>query len=233
MCHIIYKGKNATIITMMEKRMRVMNPQKANTTTDIEAMMTAWKADIRYLREASADDQQMLDNAHQMITIMIQIMPDTVADYLIQKYDKDETTFDQMQQYLNDYLLKVNCKANGKKGNLKQMGTVKDNEDNEEEEEDWQYRQDSTYGAYWVCTAIPAARRQRTEDDDDEPANAGEGKAKGKGKKGLAGGCHECGQDHFVRDREVRKIKIQAERGSRIRNKRKRRRKRQRKGWQS
>ena len=217
--HIIYKGKNATIINMMEKRMRVMNPQKASTMADIESMMTAWKADIRYLREASPDDQQMLDNAHQMITIMIQIMPETVADYLIQKYDKDETTFDQMQQHLDDYLLKVDCKANGKKGNLKQMGNAKDHEDNEAgEEEDWQYRQDSTYGSYWVCTAIPAAKRQRPEEAaEDDPANMGKGKAKGKGNlqrkgQGPPGGCHECGQDHFVRDCEVRKIKLQAER---------------------
>ena len=48
--HIVYKGRNATIINMMEKRMKVMNPEQASTVGEIEAKMTAWKADMRYLR---------------------------------------------------------------------------------------------------------------------------------------------------------------------------------------
>ena len=39
------------------------------------------------------------------------------------------------------------------------------------------------------------------------------GKAKSKGKgKGPPGGCHECGGDHYARECETRKIRINAER---------------------
>ena len=144
---------------------------------------------------------------------MIQMMPDSVADYLIQKYDKDETTFDEMQQHLDDYLLKIGSKASGKKGNLKQMGMAKEDDRIEEAEKDWQYKQDPTYGPCWVCTAIPAATRPRQEEQgSEEQVNPGQGKAKGKGKKGPAGGCHESGGDHYARHCEIRKVKIAADR---------------------
>ena len=41
--HIVHKGKNATIITKMEKRMKVMSPEPAKDATEIEDKIMLWK----------------------------------------------------------------------------------------------------------------------------------------------------------------------------------------------
>ena len=47
---IINKGKNATVRTLMEKRMKVMNPEGAKDAKDIEKRLMMWKGDCRYLK---------------------------------------------------------------------------------------------------------------------------------------------------------------------------------------
>ena len=73
--------------------------------------MTQWKTDIRYIVELGrAHDQKMIDDPHQLITIMISMMPDAVADYLISKYDKKDPNYDKMEAHLYDYLSKIELK---------------------------------------------------------------------------------------------------------------------------
>ena len=52
-------------------------------------------------------DQKMIDDPHQLITILISMMPAAVADYLISKYGKKSPNYDQMEAHLYDCLSKV------------------------------------------------------------------------------------------------------------------------------
>ena len=73
--------------------------------------MTLWKTDIRYIVELGmAHDQKMIDDPHQLITTLISMMPDAVADYLISKYDKKRPNYDQMEAHLYDFLSKIEMK---------------------------------------------------------------------------------------------------------------------------
>ena len=95
---IAYKGKNAPLTTLMQKRMRVMSPSAAKDITEVEAKLTAWKSDIRYLQEANADqDRAMLNNMDQMATILISIMPAQIQEYLITKYEEGDTKFEELE----------------------------------------------------------------------------------------------------------------------------------------
>ena len=95
----------------MDKRIRFMNPSAAKNIGEIDEKMTLWKTDIRYIVEPGmAHDQKMIDDPHQMITILILMMPDAVADHLITKYDKKNPSYDQMEAYLYDYLSKMDMK---------------------------------------------------------------------------------------------------------------------------
>ena len=66
---IVNKGKNRTITSIMQKRMRVMNPEQAKTQEEVEAKVQMWKTDVRILLECGQDqDQNMVQNEDQMIT---------------------------------------------------------------------------------------------------------------------------------------------------------------------
>ncbi len=114
-----------------------------------------------------------------------------------------------------------------KKGTIRMVEHARDDNKAEDEEDEYRYEevQDERWGKYWVCTAVPSAKRARSEMEvDDASSNGGatsqkagrkaSGKGKGKGGvgKGPSGGCHECGGDHFVRDCTIRKAKM-AEKG--------------------
>ena len=109
--HIVCKGKHATIATKMEKRMKVMSPEAARDIADIESKVTAWKGDIRYLQEVGGDDKAMLDNQDQMITILIGMMPEAVADHLIGKYEAGQSTLEEIEQSLDNVLTRVRNKS--------------------------------------------------------------------------------------------------------------------------
>ena len=213
--YVVHKGKNATIRVVMEKRVKVMNPEPAKDMTEIEAKMTAWKSDIRYLKEMRDEqDLIMLTNDEQMITILITMMPDKMADHLISKYEKGQTTYEEMEETMLEHMSKMDMKDEKKGGRIRQVTTEKGEESQEgSKEEGWQKHYDPSVGEYWICTAIPAAKRQRVEDEEEGkgkgPGTKGFGKAAGKGK-GPPGGCHECGEDHFVRDCPTRKLKLEA-----------------------
>ena len=62
---------------------------------------------------------------------------------------------------------------------------------------EWTTYYDPTRG--WICTAIPAAKRQRTEDGSD--SGSSDSKAAGKKGKGKGTGpCFECGGPHLARN---------------------------------
>ena len=209
------KGRNSTVTSLMDQRMKIMQPEKASKVEDVEMRITQWKADIRILRESrQRQDLEMLNNHDQMITILIGMLPDTLSDHLISKYTPEKSTFDEMLVEMQDHLMKVDQKKSARKS-LKQVVPKKEEGEDSTEEEKGAWKHDEVYGWY-LCTATPAAKRQRADDGGDEEQGKGntkgkgkgdEGKGKGKSKgkgKGPVGGCHECGGDHFVRDCPIR-----------------------------
>jgi hypothetical protein len=115
--HLTHKGKNATLRALMDRRIKFMNPIPAKNISEIEDKMTMWKTDIRYIVELGmSHDQKMIDDPNQMITILISMMPDIVADHLITKYDKKCPNYDEMEAHLYDFLSKVEMKDRDKKG---------------------------------------------------------------------------------------------------------------------
>ena len=209
---LIVKGRNSTVTSLMDQRMKIMQPEKASKVEDVEMRITQWKADIRILRESrQRQDLEMLNNHDQMITILIGMLPDTLSDHMISKYTPEKSTFDEMLVEMQDHLMKIDQKKSARKS-LKQVATKKEEGEDSIEEEKGAWKHDEAYGWY-LCTATPAPKRQRTDDGGDEEqgtkgkgkGDEGKGKGKSKGKgKGPAGGCHECGADHFVRDCPIR-----------------------------
>ena len=86
--YIIHKGRNTTITSIMHRRMRVMNTEVAKNADDVEKQVQMWKNDIQLLLESRQEqDTKMIENNDQMITILISMLPDRVAEYLMTKYE--------------------------------------------------------------------------------------------------------------------------------------------------
>ena len=49
--HIVHKGRNTTMTSVMHRRIRVMNPEVAKNAEDVEKKLQMWKNDIRLLLE--------------------------------------------------------------------------------------------------------------------------------------------------------------------------------------
>ena len=163
----------------------------------------------------------MLNNHGQMCTIMLSMLPERTREYAMQRYDEGETKLEEFGDVANVYLMKHGSQQAMQKGVKKNIRMVagKGEEEEKNKVEDgnqWQECYDESYGTYWICTASPAMKRQRTDDEQgqvQEEQPIGFGKAKGKGKgnggkgtkgkdKGPKSGCHECGGDHYARPRE-------------------------------
>ena len=219
---LVFRGRNSTVTSQMDQRMKVMQPEKARIVEEVEMKVTQWKSDIRILRETrQKQDIEMVSNSDQMITILIGMLPDVLADHLISKFAPGASTFDEMLIELQDHLMKVDQKRTARKI-IKQV-TKKEDEQEESfgggkdtAREEWIF--DEHYGWY-LCTAVPAKRPRPDEEgaaqgggDAGGSSSKGRGKgvqgkgsAKGKGKgKGPKGGCHECGGEHYARDCPVR-----------------------------
>ena len=105
--YIHFKGKNATITSLMDRRLRVMHPQEANGLEDIELKMLAWKTDIKFLREMEEEqDLAMLNDDTQMCTIMMNILPEIPRNAMMNKYNDGVTTLEELEEELSGYLLK-------------------------------------------------------------------------------------------------------------------------------
>ena len=105
---LIERGKNQTVLSMMEQRTKIMQPDKATKLEDVESKLMQWKSDIRALRELrQKQDLEFLANHDQMITILIGMVPDILSDHLIQKFAPGVSTFDEMLKILEDYMLKL------------------------------------------------------------------------------------------------------------------------------
>ena len=88
--------------------MRVMNPDAAKAPEDVETKLQAWKTDMRILLETNQyQDIKMVANQDQMITILISMLPDKIAEHLMTKYDIGVTTLEEMEEKLRDHLDKI------------------------------------------------------------------------------------------------------------------------------
>ena len=215
--YIVNRGKNITMTAVMQKRMRVMNPDAAKTPEDVETKLQTWKTDMRILLEASQEqDIKMVANQDQMITILISMLPDKIAEHLMSKYDVGMTTLEEMEEKLRDHLDKIIDNQQRHKGTKKIGQVAMPAEEEGQEGYEWAQEWDQDWGNYWIRTA---AKRARTDDPVDAGTASVEsaenspntnvglskgGKGKGKGKGSPKGGCHECGGSHFVRDCPVR-----------------------------
>ena len=107
--YIVHKGRNTTMTSIMHRRMRVMNPEVAKNAEDVEKKLQMWKNDIRLLLESRQEqDIKMMENNDQMITILISMLPDRVAEYLMTKYEVGVTALDEMEVALQEHMMK-NC----------------------------------------------------------------------------------------------------------------------------
>ena len=149
--------------------MKVMQPEKAKTVEEVEAKITLWKSDIRILRETrQRQDLEMVSNNDQMITILIGMIPDAIADHLISKFTPGSTTFDEMLILLQDHLMKVDQKKTARKV-IRQVAKGEDEQGEEPTEKDTtteEWRYDEQYGWY-LCTAVPA-KRPRTDEEGSQ-----------------------------------------------------------------
>ena len=86
--YIVHEGRNTTMTSIMHRRMRVMNPEVAENAEDAEKKLQMWRNDIRLLLESRQEqDIKMMENNDQMITILISMLPDRVAEYLMTKFE--------------------------------------------------------------------------------------------------------------------------------------------------
>ena len=219
--YIVHEGRDTTMTSIMHRRMKVMNPEMAKNAEDVEKKIQMWKNDIRLLLESRQEqDIKMMEINDQMITILISMLPDRVAEYLMTKYEVGVTALNEMEVALQEHMMKIvenslRSKSGRKIGQVaNQLGEGGD------EEEDWQQHWDAQGGEYWIRTAMKRPRteehefeRNRMQEEDAREVRKGNvegGKASVKGKgpkgkgKGPKGGCHECGGDHYVRDCPVR-----------------------------
>jgi hypothetical protein len=191
-----------------------MNPEQAKTQEEVEAKVQMWKTDVRILLECGQDqDQNMVQNEDQMITILLSILPDKIVEQIMSKYDVGMTSLDEMEEKLREYMDKIGDNQHRSKA-VKKVSQVKVNTDdcNHQEEDEWTQYWDQEYGNFWLKTATKRQRTEEAGEDKDARAEEAEGvngpgkaaKGKGKGKGGPKGGCHECGGPHFVRDCPVR-----------------------------
>ena len=164
--YIVHKGRNTTMTSIMHRRMKVMNPEVAKNAEDVEKKIQMWKNDIRLLLESRQEqDIKMMENNDQMITILISMLPDRVAEYLMTKYEVGVTALDEMEVALQEHMMKIvenslRSKSGRKIGQVaNQLGEGGD------EEEDWQQHWDAQGGEYWIRTAM---KRPRTEEHEFE-----------------------------------------------------------------
>ena len=109
-----------------------MNPERAKTVSDIEVVVAKWKADVRRLREARGQaDKEMLENADMMRTIIIGMLQDPVADFIITKYTSGETTQVELERELTEHLMEIDHMKSAKK-NISQVAPAEGEEENKE-----------------------------------------------------------------------------------------------------
>ena len=94
------------------------------------------------------------------------MMPETIADYLTQRYNQ-LPTIDDMEEELTDYIDRTEQRKREKKriGAVTSPSDDKTVDDKTEkpdktEDVDWKYEWDSSYGA-WICMAVPSAKRPK------------------------------------------------------------------------
>ena len=148
----------------------------------------------------------MMENNDQMITVLISMLCERVAEYWMTKYEVGVAALDEMEVALQEHMMKIAENSLKSKSGRKIGQVANQFGEGGEEEEDWQQQWDALGGEYWIRTAMKRPRtkehefeRIRMQEEDTREVRKGnveEGKAtKGKGK-GPKGGCHECGGDH-------------------------------------
>ena len=189
----VHKGRNTSMTSNMHRRMRVMNPEVAKNAEDVEKNLQMWKNDIRLLLELRQEqDIKMMENNDQMVTVLISMLPDRVAEYLMTKYEVGVTALDEMEVALQEDLMKIAEKSLESKSG-REIGQVANQfGEGGEEEEDWQQHWDAQGGEYWIRTAMKRPRteehefeRNRMQEEDTREVRKGHvegGKASGKGK---------------------------------------------------
>ena len=203
--YIATKGKNASVTHKMAMRTKAMNPDQAKTAKEVEKRINEWKSSLRYLSEIG--DNSIDDDLKK--TTLIKILPEMIAEHVIQRYDEDDN-YDEMEQFVMDYLERLEGRST--EMSRRTLGAITEGgEDAKDDrgETDWSYHYhwDDNYG--YICTASPAPKKRKTEDGaSEEPDQRDSPESKGKGKgKGPKGGCHECGGDHYVRECPIRAAK--------------------------
>ena len=76
-----FKGANLDEKQKVELRSKLLNPEKAESVTDVEGKMAKWKEDIARLSGTSPDAFEIKDRIQPLRSIM----PEVIQDYLINR----------------------------------------------------------------------------------------------------------------------------------------------------
>ena len=85
--YVVAKGKNANVTHKMAMRTKAMNPEQAKHVKEVEKKISEWKVNLRYLIEIG--DNSIEDDPKK--TTLIRILPETIAEHVIQKYDEENS----------------------------------------------------------------------------------------------------------------------------------------------
>ena len=122
--------------SIMQKRMRAMNPEQTKTPEEVETKVQMWKTDVRILFEwGQEQDQNMVTNEDQMMTVLLSILHEKIAEQVMSKYDVELTSLDEMEEKLREYLDKFGDNQQRSKVN-KKISQVKAHAEELEPEEE-------------------------------------------------------------------------------------------------
>ena len=132
----------------------------------------------------------MVANQDQMVTILISMLPERVAEQMMLKYEVGVTHLDDIEEKLREHLDKA-IDSRQRRGDVerggRRLGQMKvqgEEDEAKEKEERWQLGWDQEQGReFWIRTA---GKRQRTDDnEEEEEAKGGKGQEAG-GAQGPA-----------------------------------------------
>ena len=104
----VHKGRNTTMTSIVHRKVRVMNSEVAKDAENVEEKLQMWKNDIRLLLESRQEqDLKMMENNDQMITILISMLPDRVAEHLMTKHEVGVTALDEIEVALQEHMMKI------------------------------------------------------------------------------------------------------------------------------
>ena len=111
------KGHNATTMNVVKVTTATLRPSIAQTNSEVDAKLNAWKANIKYL---DALGKPSMEN-DQRKSVLLSILPWKLQEFMMQYYDT-EPMYDDFEAKLTDYITRTEQQQAAKGG--KDVGSV-------------------------------------------------------------------------------------------------------------